>query len=774
MRRLRSAVGATIAAPAHLEPGFQAPAAPLPQLPLLAPLEPQGSPWEQDMNEEQIEVVRHEEGPLWNLAQAGSGKTRALVHRIARLVHHCGVDPRRILAVTFSRKAADEMNARLAQLGVSGVGQTWHSLAQRILREDGTQYGGWNVDEKNKHRSFVKAAIGFKHMKWIGADCSKICRFIGTCKANLFDHDSEGAKALAVKEFRGMATRALEAYAISQRLTEEACLLTFDDMLVFAYKHLLDESNRAAWAAKFDQILQDEAQDENRAQKTIGEFLARGPAGAGNYMKVGDLAQAIYSFRGSKPDYLAAFAEEWPGAKRVAMNKNYRSGRAIVAVANEIIRPAKIRLPEDMIAMRDFEGVVETVQADTLDDEGREVVTMVRTHLESGGAPTDVCVLFRLNAQSRALEEAFLQAKIPYVIIGGVNFYERKEVKDLLAYARLICERDREGDALRRCINAPFRYLGAKFVERVEQERAEDKEAGPESWVVRAANSVGVQDRQRSSAFEWVRLVEEMKKVTNGYQEERDVGVADLGSQVQMVDVPPAPAFDVLNDLVKKTGYLAWLEKEEGQESIEDSHVANVRELLRVAQQFKTLPDLVDFVDRQVAESGSNKRKRGKANAVTMMSIHRSKGLEWPIVWIVGCNDTVLPHARGDIEEERRLMYVAATRARDRLVASWVVEMATRTGLRTIARSQFLDAFPGMKEPASELVDETSSTFEAAIAFEDVPVEVPPGMAVDTFTAPVPAGGDDYAVTAPNLEHLAGWAGGECGACEKPIGECVC
>jgi len=343
------------------------------------------------------------------------------------------------------------------------------------------------------------------------------------------------------------------------------------------------------------------------------------------------------------------------------------------AAANAIIRPAANRLPEDMIAERDggrFTGRVEMRSCDVLEDEAREFAEFVKSEIEGGRDAGDICCLFRTNAQSRSLEEALLKARLPYMMVGGTNFYERKEVKDLLAYLRVAAERD-DSESVKRCINAPFRFLGAKFVERVMQ--TSERTPGW-SWaqiVQTAAEQTGVQRRQVDSASDWASIIRDLQA---------------------MISDETKTAAETLDWLIRRTGYLEWLEKEEGDESIENSHAANVRELVRVAHNFHAVSELLDYVDKNVAESARQRRSRKSAQkCVLLMSIHRSKGLEWPVVWLVGANETILPHAKGDIEEERRLMYVAVTRARDHLVISHVAELATRWGVKQVDRSHFLD-----------------------------------------------------------------------------------
>lgn len=636
-------------------------------------------------NPEQMAVIEHLDGPCQVPAVAGCGKSFAVVRRAGALIER-GVDPERIALLTFSSGGAKELDARTRHLGIAGVTcKTWHALCLSILRDaDHVAIADkWTIDDKDKAKGLIKKTLGYQELNWKGADLARVRKFVAHCKANAFEFGEPDAIALAQKRFGREAMLALKAWQRSQELIEEAKLLTFDDMLVFAHRLLRDDEEiRGRWARRFDYVITDEAQDNSRIQKELQAFLA---LISRNLMVVGDPAQAIYSFRGSSPEYLVEFVDLWQ-AKRIVMYRNYRCGRAIVAAANAIIRPAQVRLPEEMVAERDVEGKVEIVAAHDLDDEASEFVEFARRHQEGGGSLSDITVLFRLNAQSRALEDAMLRAKLPYVMIGGTNFYERKEVKDLLGYLRVAFDRDPDRDGVRRCINAPFRFLGTKFVERVMAVADETPKTDPETYwpdvVTRAAVDVSrsVQARQAASAAEWCTIIATLQTSKGG-------------------------PYELLDQVVRQTGYIGWLEKEEGAEdSVDQSHGANVRELLRVAQSFKTVAEFLDYVDANIKESG--RQKRGKReNSITLMTIHRSKGLEWPIVWVVGCNEGVFPFPKGDPEEERRLMYVAATRARDHLVFSHVAEMAMRSGVRSVERSSFLEGVLPPKEPDFPFVD---------------------------------------------------------------------
>ena len=529
------------------------------------------------------------------LAAAGAGKTSALVSRVARLVDR-GVSAERILCVTFSKKAADEMNARVKKLGIAGAEvRTWHALCRRVIIETPTREARWETDDKDRAKSYVKQAIGYKHENWVGADATKVRNFIGRCKANLWAPDSEGADALARATFGAQAQRAIRVYSISQQMIEDAGLLTFDDMLVVVARLFAeDEDARRSWAGKFDYVMTDECQDNSRAQEALQEAFARDHR---NIVVVGDLAQSIYSFRGAEPELLARFAAAWD-APVIAMHRNYRSGAAIIEAANAVIREGKYKLPVDMVASRPDagEGKVEIMACDTLEDEASEVVSAAQAHLAAGGKLSDWYVLVRLNAQSRALEDALLRARLPYVILGGVSFYERKEVKDLLAYLRVALGRDPERDALRRCINAPFRFLGARFVEKLMDALPADYDLPRLSQALRqTVEGERIQSRQAASANDWLRIVDEVARMTESVDGE---GKPALGASA------------ILEDVVRRTRYIEWLEKEEGEESVESSHAANVRELLRVAREFKTAGELLDYIEKTVKEGAASGRSR--------------------------------------------------------------------------------------------------------------------------------------------------------------------
>ncbi len=618
-------------------------------------------------NPEQSDVIRHVEGPLLVAAVAGSGKTRALVHRIAWLVRVVGVDPSRILAVTFSKKAGDEMNARLEGLlgrTAARVG-TFHSWALEMIRRENPAFREWTIDDRDRYRTLLKEVCGYRNLKWDSADVTELSNYVSFAKAERAAPGTRASLDLALEYFGTEAPLADSAYAKAEGLRVLERLLTFDDMLVVAADLLDDPEVRARWSGRYAFVLQDECQDVNRVQNEIAVALATSHR---NYMVVGDPAQTIYAFRGARPEYLLGFEGEW-AARVVNMHRNYRCGRKIVEVANRIIRPATRRLPIEITAERETEGSVEFSLDENQDEEAAGLVAEIRKLRVDGAAYRGIAVLCRVNAQSRAPEEAFIGAKIPYVVIGGTNFYERREVRDLLAYLRLAAGRG-GADDVKRCLNAPFRYLGKAFVDRVLAERG-TVAVGWAERVRHVAHGPGVQWRQVEKADAWADLLD------------------DLADRVAAGDRPSA----ILSDLVDRTGYIDWLRKEEGEESPENSRASNVRELVRASERFASVAELLDYIAEVVSASrkGALAARSGEVpDRVTITTIHRAKGLEWPAVFAIGWNEGVLPHGRtDDEEEERRLAYVAATRARDYLRVSAVRKAAVGGKSRDLPVSRY-------------------------------------------------------------------------------------
>lgn len=655
------------------------------------------------LDEDQGTVALYEAAPLLVAATAGAGKTRALVRRIAALIE-LGAEPDRILAVTFSTKAAREMTNRLEALGCTEarVG-TFHSLALQIIRSELVEMARWRVDDTDRYRICVKDAVSFKNMDWKTADVTHLLSYFALCKASgIMPANKELAVQLAKKLFEKKRTASREpnlcakAYETAELIRTERQLLTFDDMLLECW-HVLktDESARSRWAARWDHVLQDEAQDENLVQHEIAAALARDHR---SYTVVGDLAQSIYGFRGANPAALMQFEGEWK-ARVVRMGRNYRCGAKIVAAANHVLKAMSegTHLGVEMVAQRAEAGVVKVTEYLDFDDEGEGVTERILESHEDDRAWGDHVVLFRTNAQSRGVEEQLLSARVPYVMLGGTNFYDRREVKDLLAYLR-IGAGNGSWDDVRRSINTPFRFLGKAFVDALENE-LEDEPSDQLIGSTRefALITPSLQKRQRTSAIEWCHLVDQIGVAI------RTGAESATPSRDSAAEIAARP-INLLESLVTDLRYNEWLTRDEGAESPENNRVSNVRELVRAAGRFATVPELLVYVDDTLARAAAAKRRASGSDVVTLCSIHRSKGLEWPVVFVIGCNDKILPHAYADdLDEERRLFYVAVTRAADVLELSYVSQAAVGTRVVELEPSRFLAEAQVLTTTTSEL-----------------------------------------------------------------------
>lgn len=638
------------------------------------------------MNPEQQEVITHKEGPLLAAAVAGAGKTAALVRRIGYLVKFHGVNPNRILAVTFSKKGGDEMSERLDGLiGKTGASVgTFHSLALRIVKAEVAAYAeDWEIDSKGRFRYCVKDAVGYtpkdaeiRRMDWKEADPTLLVDYISYCKAHMARPDSEAAMTIAEERYYrknpGLSTnptKMVRAYHIAEELRIDRQLLTFDDMMMEAVELMRDDEGiRCRWASQFDYVLQDEAQDQNLCQLLLGELFSRDHR---NYMLVGDPAQTIYTWRGAQPDKLLGFEQTW-GAKVVQMNRNYRCGQSIIDTANRALRSMdpSTRLDMEMVCERGTEGNVSCKLYEDLDVEGEDIANSIAQMREDGVSLRNIVILYRTNAQSRAPEEALISSRIPYRIIGGTNFYERREIKALLAYLRTAYKPS--PSSITACINTPFRYLGKVFVTQFQKSAARVHQDARARTGERASWGEVIDDvadelprfnqNQQRNAYAWASLIDRLTDTLH----------AASGPHASEVEKSAAKPARLLEDILLDTGYIDFLRKDEGEESPENSRVSNVRELIRAAERFTTVSELLDYIDDTIARSKAEAKER-HPDKVTLTTLHRSKGLEWPTVFMIGVSDRILPHGRcEDIEEERRLFYVGVTRARDNLVVSAV------------------------------------------------------------------------------------------------------
>ena len=660
------------------------------------------------LNDTQRAVVEHESGNAAMYAVAGSGKTRSVVHRIANLVRK-GHNPERILATTFTKKAAGEMNERLAKLGVKirkhkGDGGarigTFHSVCWEIVR-DGSPWQGYQLDDKDVMKYKLKDIVGWKGMQWQGVDITEVIGFISRCKNDLISPDlaemyvSFGyeLKQNERPEWMPQDKRFVEAYHQYEDERNRAGLLTFDDMLKGAVEWLqMDRNARLRWQGRYDHVVVDEFQDSNKAQYELMRFLSES---CKSLLVVGDDDQLIYSWRGSRGEYTLTFEQVF-GAEGYRAESNYRSRPEILTIANSVIKHNDPhRVPKTNQAQRQpgGEGTVTWKAVEDMDAEAEVVVQRMKELRQQVGVDEigwkDMAVLYRTNAQSRAFEEVLLREKIPHVVVNGTDFYSRKEIADVLAYLKVAVD-DNDDKACERAINRPFRYIGRVAIEKL-KEIAKRSRVSLMEAVCDFGGQVGLQRRQVESLRQFAEIVEWIRAEVKDLEDERSGGplfdrdrdiTEQLGGKLSGVA-------HLISQIVVRTGYEQWLLSDEGSDTAENSRVSNLRELVRTSHRFNTPAELLGHVE--MVREQKRKAKKGKADAVLLMTIHSSKGLEWPAVFVVGVSDGILPHARCEDEtEERRLFYVAITRARERLMITSPMMVVTGGGVKSLDVSRFV------------------------------------------------------------------------------------
>jgi DNA helicase-2/ATP-dependent DNA helicase PcrA len=620
------------------------------------------------LNEQQREAVLAAEGAVLILAGAGSGKTRVITHRVAHLILEKGVPSESILAVTFTNKAAGEMKARTeALLGGSSLKSwisTFHSLCVRLLRREAAAAGlspEFVIYDEDDQLSVVREALKSLDLSEKLHPPRRLLSRISARKnagrdLEDLDGDSVAAQVLA---------RVAERYQTALR---QAQAVDFDDLLLRAVDLLGGhESVRDAYRRRFRYVLVDEYQDTNRTQYELIRHLV-GPQG--NVTVVGDEDQSIYSWRGADIQNILDFERDFPGARVLRLEQNYRSSQAILDTASALVAHNQQRKGKTLVAVKTGGEPVRLHQAG---DEYQEAAWVVG-RLAAGRREGRAAILFRMNAQSRLMEEALMRQGLPYQVLGGVGFYERREVKDLLAYLRLV-RNPRDPVAFRRVLNVPPRGIGAKTLEEIERVAA-DREVS--LW--EALSVVDGTALLPARATLPLRRFREMLERLQG--EAEGLGVKDLLSRV-----------------LEATGYSAALAQEDSQES--QDRLENLAELLSAAADYEAreeAPSLAGFLDRVSLLSDADQVRDDAP--VLLMTLHSAKGLEFHQVFLVGLEEGISPHSRSlqreeALEEERRLLYVGMTRARERLHLSWAQSRQFFGQRRVSEPSRFLSEIPG-------------------------------------------------------------------------------
>ena len=624
------------------------------------------------LNTQQREAVSHAEGPLLVLAGAGSGKTRVITYRIAHLIESGVARPWNILAVTFTNKAAAEMVQRVMQL-VAGESRptigTFHATSMRILRRWADRFGytrSFAIYDTADQLALVKRIA-----KEAGYDESafpprKLLNGISRAKNELID---PVRFAQANTDFYG--SRVAEIYTMYQKRLLEYDAMDFDDLIGNHVRLLREhEDVRDELRNRYQHLLIDEYQDTNHAQYILIKLLA---GEHGNVTAVGDEDQSIYRFRGADVSNILNFERDFSGAKIVKLEQNYRSTGNILAAASGVVANNRERIGKTLTTDRGEGDPVRIVSVDTDRDEAQYVLRQM--HELRGTVPFhEIAVLFRTNAQSRVFEEELLSSNIPYTVVGGMKFYERAEIKDVLAFMRLAV-RPQDTPAIERVINVPARGIGAATLQSLTGRAAE---TGQSLWQVIEGDLDFLSDRGRKAVAEFRDLAHDLQREAGGA-----VG-------------------DFVSYMYERTGYVAMYRN--SRDPQDDARLENLDELLNSAREFQDQnpeSSVSDYLDTITLMSDVDTYDAQKG--VTLMTLHAAKGLEFDIVFLTGMEDGILPHSQSqdDIEEERRLCYVGMTRARKRLDCTHAMQRRVHGQFREQSPSPFIEEIP---ESATEIV----------------------------------------------------------------------
>jgi DNA helicase II / ATP-dependent DNA helicase PcrA len=623
------------------------------------------------LNPQQRAAVLHEGGPLLIVAGAGSGKTRVLTHRIAYLVAERKVEPPQILAITFTNKAAGEMASRAwALTGARARGMwllTFHSACVRILRREATRFGypsSFTIYDQADSERLMAMVCRELELDPKYHPPKAMAGRVSDLKNELVDYESMAARASGYRD-KALA----EAYGEYQRRLVAAGAMDFDDLIMVTV-HLFQAFPEvaAAYRKRFRHVLVDEYQDTNHAQYVLVRELVGGARAAGGdevdpaeLCVVGDADQSIYAFRGATIRNITEFERDFPGATVIMLEQNYRSTQNILAAANAVVSRNTGRVPKNLWSDAGDGPLLTGYVADSEHDEAAFVAEEVDNLADAGEATAgDIAVFYRTNAQSRVFEEIFIRAGLPYKVVGGVRFYERREVRDLLAYLRLIGNPADEV-SLRRVVNVPRRGIGDRALECIAALAARDK--------ISFAEALARPDDAPGLAARSARAIEAFNAMIGEFREAAAAGAA-VG--------------DLTEAVLDRTGYVAELQ---ASSDLQDAgRVENLKELVSVAREFDAkqgaLRDvggdaatgLAGFLEQVslVADADEIPEGADHGGMVTLMTLHTAKGLEFPVVFLTGMEEHVFPHERSigdprELEEERRLAYVGITRAQRRL-----------------------------------------------------------------------------------------------------------
>ena len=599
------------------------------------------------LNDKQYEAVVNTEGPCLVIAGAGSGKTKVLTHKIAYLIEEKQVKPWNILAITFTNKAANEMKERIENLVGDVAADIWmgtfHSICVRILRRFIDRIGfdsSFIIFDTSDQRTLVKSCI-----KSIGLDDKmftdrSVLSEISNAKNEMLEPDQYTVRANG--DFR--KEKIALVYEMYQKRLKENNAIDFDDIINYTIKILMENPDILEYYSdKFHYVLVDEYQDTNKAQFTLVTMFA---SKNGNITVVGDNDQGIYSFRGADISNILNFERDFPGTKIIKLEQNYRCTGNILKAANAVIKNNEVTYKKELWTENEVGNLPAVYSAKNEYDEGTYIVQQIE-HLrrEEYYKYSDFAVLYRMNTQSRAIEEILRRESIPYKIIGGLKFYERKEIKDIISYLRLI-QNPSDNLSLKRIINEPKRGIGKTSLDKVEELSINSGISMYE--IIKHAEQYGL-NRVFLNSREFVNVIEELRAKKD------DIKISDL-----------------IKETLKKSGYTKALENENTIEA--ENRIENLDEFLTVAIEFEDESadnKLSDFLEGITLSSDIDNMEEAE-ETVTLMTLHSAKGLEFPVVFLVGMEEGIFPGYKSigepkELEEERRLCYVGITRAKEHL-----------------------------------------------------------------------------------------------------------
>ena len=664
------------------------------------------------LNDKQKEAVDHLEGELLVLAGAGSGKTRVLTSRIVNLVNN-GVSPHEILAVTFTNKAAREMKERLASyLGEQTAQKLWvgtfHSICGRILRMDIDKYSA--PEGNNWDKNFViydeidSTAVLKNVIKKLNLD-EKIYqpKLIKTIISNAKNKMQDAfAFSTHSKDYRSQ--KYAEVYQTYENDLKNNNAIDFDDMLLLTVNLLnTNQEVREKYFARFRHILVDEFQDTNKAQYDLIKILYTNndldhmPEHR-SLCVVGDVDQSIYSWRGADFRIILNFQRDFRNSKLVKLEQNYRSVSNILDVANAIIVNNEQRISKNLYSTKGTGDKIELYEADDEAAEADFAARKIKTLHARKNALSDFAILYRTNAQSRAIEEALIANSVPYKIYGGLKFYDRKEIKDIIAYLKVLYN-PKDSQSLLRIINVPKRGIGNTTMQKIRQ-AADSQEVSLYEVMADIDSFEDINIGTKTKIKEFVNLIQHLKNEQSGMEFK-----------------------DWVSYVIEKTGYLRELRAENTEEA--DIRIENLQELLNVVAEFEPTEidnELGEFLAQVALVSDLDQNVDETSDMVTLMTLHSAKGLEFPIVFLMGLEEGIFPHSRcfdskSEMEEERRLMYVGVTRAQDKLYLTHAKRRQMYGEYKYYNPSRFLNEIPtDLLEMTGDSGSGMKSTFRSAVS----------------------------------------------------------